>query len=107
MKTVSVSINYVATAAIIAALSLSTAAFAGTTKSEPVAPTAQVNGVAVPVAHQGPGAGSVKTPPFAWLAKAPKDAAESLVYHVVAQAPVVRDVHQGPGLGSVKSPGAF
>ncbi|HEY3333527.1 MAG TPA: hypothetical protein VGK19_26075 [Capsulimonadaceae bacterium] len=98
MNTVSTTVKLIAIAAVAASLIAPSAAFASTPDSAPV--SAIVNGVSVPVAHQGPGVGSVKSAPFAWLSNAP---AAPMSFHATASAPVQ---HQGPGLGSVKSPAA-
>jgi len=99
MNTITVSVRLIAVAAAVAALSVSTAAFAnGATSQE--APVAQA---AVVAAHQGPGVGSVKTPPFNWISGAPQTATAPLAYHVSDSASAPQQ-HMGPGLGSVKSP---
>ncbi len=90
MKTITLTIATLAVAALLSP---------GAVRADQSAAT--INGVEIAIAHQGPGAGSVKSVPFAWIAEAPK-ASKAMAFH--ATEPLVATVHQGPGLGSVKSP---
>ena len=101
MNTLTSTIRIIAIAAVAATLVAPVAVRA----AEVSAPqTVVVNGISIPVAHQGPGAGSVKSAPFTWLASAPSTVAP-MSFHA-ASAVATAAQHVGPGIGSVKSPAA-
>lgn len=101
MNTNITTVRLFAIAAAAAALVAPTASFASA--ADATSPqSVLVNGISVPVAHLGPGAGSVKTAPYIWFSAAP---AAPMAFHITDDSSANAAVkHLGPGIGSVKSP---
>jgi hypothetical protein len=90
-NTITMSARLFAIAAAVAFIA-SSVVHAGST-GIPAPQSVQASSIAASVAHMGPGTGSVKTAPYAWIANAPS-----------APATVAPARRMGPGAGSSKSP---